>query len=344
MEIAKKRWLITGGCGFLGTSIIENVQNNGSAVSIAVLDNLSVGTRDDLAEVCAYSETPSSKEGMVRLVVNDIVDPDACINACRGIDVVVHLAANTGVAPSVENPRGDMMANVLGTFNMLEAARQNGVQRFIFASSGAPIGEVDPPIHEEKAPRPVSPYGASKLAGEGYCSAYYRTFGLRTVSLRFGNVYGPRSKNKNSIVAKFFKLALAGEPLEIYGDGTQTRDFLYVDDLIRAVRLAVEPAPKSTAGSGQQPLPWGEVYQIATHRESSVNTITTAIKGIVENDTGTAVQVKYGESRRGDVKRNYSDISKARNILGYEPHYDLEKGLRKTYEYFRSLRNGSSRP
>ncbi len=232
-------YLVTGGCGFIGTSLIAHILKEHPKAKIRVLDNLSVGSRDDLAEVCNFTDVDLARSSLhhtqslsVELIAGDIKDFDTCLKCCEGIDVVVHLAANTGVAPSVENPRQDMEANVIGTFNILEAARLAGAKNFIFASSGAPIGEVEPPIHEEIAPKPVSPYGASKLAGEAYCSAYYRTFGLKTVSLRFGNVYGPRSKHKNSVVAKFFKQALAGEPLEIYGDGNQTRDFIYIDDLI----------------------------------------------------------------------------------------------------------------
>jgi UDP-glucose 4-epimerase len=249
------------------------------------------------------------------------------------MDAVVHLAANTGVGPSVENPRADMESNVIGIFNMLEAARTYKVDKFVFASSGAPIGEVEPPIHEEKAPRPVSPYGASKLAGEGYCSSYFRTFGVKTVSLRFGNVYGPRSKHKNSVVAKFFKQALAGETLEIYGDGNQTRDFIYIDDLIQAICLAVNPMPKVSRDLSHV-SPYGEVFQIATHKETTVNEITEEIKVLVERQTGKKVVVKYGEARLGDVKRNFSDISKAKRLLGFEPVFDLPKGLMKTLEYF----------
>ena len=225
-----------------------------------------------------------------------------------------------------------MEANVVGTFNMLEAARQNSVQRFIFASSSAPIGEVEPPITEDKPPKPVSPYGASKLAGEGYCSAYYRTFGIKTVSLRFGNVYGPKSKHKSSVVAKFIKQALAGETLEIYGDGSQTRDFIYIDDLIQAICLAVAPKPQSSALSTFSP--YGEVFQIATHKETTVNEIGDRIKEIIEKEMGKKISVIHGESRLGDVKRNYSDISKARKILGYSPMFDLGKGLKKAFQYF----------
>jgi UDP-glucose 4-epimerase len=168
------KWLITGGCGFIGTSLIRYLRETAPDVRIRVLDNLSVGSREDLASVCNFKELNISKDNSqlsgkgnwaveAQLVVGDIKDADVCLYATDGMDVVVHLAANTGVGPSVENPREDMEANVIGTFNMLEASRRNRVGRFVFASSGAPIGEVEPPIHEELAPHPVSPYGASKL-------------------------------------------------------------------------------------------------------------------------------------------------------------------------------------
>ena len=225
------KWLITGGCGFIGTSLIRNLQNEGGH-QVRVLDNLSTGTRDDLALVCDFQEVieGSIKDGPegIELVVGDILDEQLAQTVAQGVDVIVHLAANTGVGPSVEDPRADCNANVLGTFNYLEAARLNGIKRFVFASSGAPAGEVEPPIHEELPPHPVSPYGASKLAGEGYCSAYARSFGVDTVALRFGNVYGPGSVHKNSVVAKFIRLALEKKPLEIFGDGTQTLSLIHI--------------------------------------------------------------------------------------------------------------------
>jgi UDP-glucose 4-epimerase len=213
-----KNWLITGGCGFLGTSLIKRILMDGSDAQIIVLDNLTVGSRDDLSEVCSFSECASesikNKSG-VKLIVGDICEPATCNAVSENIDCIVHFAANTGVGPSVEDPRSDMEANVIGTFNMLESARLNGVKHFVFASSGAPAGNVIPPIHEEMAPHPVSPYGASKLAGEGYCSSYYQTFNINTVVLRFGNVYGPGSKNKSSVVAKFIRRASEGKCCEI---------------------------------------------------------------------------------------------------------------------------------
>ncbi len=320
------RWLITGGCGFIGSSLITYLLRNQPGVTIRVLDNLSVGSREDLQEIISTAEKENGiNPDDIELIEGDIRDYDTCLESCKGIGVIVHLAANTGVAPSVENPKYDMEANVIGTFNMLEAARHRGIKKFIFASSSAPIGEVEPPIHEEKAAKPVSPYGASKLAGEAYCSAYFRTFGIKTVSLRFGNVYGPLSKHKSSVVAKFFRKAFSGEPLEIYGNGDQTRDFIYIDDLIQE---AIIRAVQSDVG--------GEAFQIATYKETTVQEIAEKIKNLMENEIGKSISIIYGESRLGDVKRNYSDISKAKRVLGYSPGFDLDKGLKNTLEYFRS--------
>ena len=322
-------WLITGGCGFLGTAFVRSLVEEGGH-AVRVVDDLSVGEREDLESVCRYAERapedleafPASGEP-VELVVGDILDERLALRAAEGADVIVHLAANTGVAPSVEDPRRDCMSNVLGTFNYLEAARHGGVRRFVFASSGAAVGEVEPPLHEELAPHPVSPYGASKLAGEGYCSAYFRTFGIETVSLRFGNVYGPLSGHKNSAVAKFIKRAMRGEVLEIYGDGTQTRDFIYIDDLIRAVRLSA-----TVDGVG------GEVFQIATNAETSVQELVDKLLPALAAAGFVDVEVREAAPRLGDVMRNYSDTSKAARMLGWRTEVDLDEGLRRTVEWF----------
>jgi UDP-glucose 4-epimerase len=323
-------WLITGGCGFIGTNLIRRLRAEGGH-AIRVLDNLSVGTIQDLqsvspvisVDVGAGSDLPAPSADHCQLVAGDITDENLAHLVTHGIDVIVHLAANTGVGPSVENPRADCLANVIGTFNYLEAARLNKVPRFVFASSGAPAGEVEPPIHEELPPHPVSPYGASKLAGEGYCSAYSRTFGIDTVALRFGNVYGPGSTHKSSVVAKFLKAALDGETLEIYGDGAQTRDFIHIDDLIdSAVRAA------TMDGIG------GEVFQIATSKETTVGEMTEMLLQVLRERGIDEVNVINGETRLGDVKRNYSDTSKAKQRLGWSAQISLEQGLVNTLDYF----------
>lgn len=320
------KWLITGGCGFLGTALIRRLCEAGGH-SIRVLDNLSVGTRLDLANVCEFVEItasiPVGVNNSPELIVGDVLDGLLAEEVTRGCDVIVHLAANTGVGPSVENPRADMLANVVGTFNYLEAARVNKIPRFIFASSGAPAGNVEPPIHEELPPHPVSPYGASKLAGEGYCSAYKRTFGIDTVMLRFGNVYGPGSAHKSSVVAKFIRQALKGEVLEIYGDGAQTRDFIYIDDLIDAVLLATKA-----------PDIGGEAFQIATSRETTLSEIVEKLSAIINDASGQSIRIINSEIRLGDVKRNFSDTSKAQEWLGWKPKIELDEGLRRTVTYF----------
>lgn len=329
-------WLITGGCGFIGRNLISNLVAEGNHV-IRIIDNLKVGTIEDLKKVCNFEEidpsqirtnnfsrpTPSFSLNTMQLVVGDIIDADLAIAASAGFDVIVHLGANTGVAPSVENPRMDFETNVIGTFNYLEAARQCGVSRFVFASSGAPAGELLPPIHEELPPHPVSPYGASKLAGEGYCSAYYRTFGVEAVCLRFGNVYGPLSGKKDSVVAKFIKRAMTGEFLEIYGDGNQTRDFIYVIDIVNAIRAAA-----------RKPGIGGETFQIATSKETTVREMVEQLLPILVRHGYDNTRLVHGEKRIGDIMRNFSDTTKARNVLGWRCTHALEDGLKKTVQWF----------
>lgn len=317
-------WLVTGGCGFLGTTLIQKLLQIGIA-NIRIIDNLHVGTRQDLSSVTRFSE-PASFDGPprgVELAVGDVRDEKLALEVCKGCSIIVHFAANTGVSPSVQDPRLDCLVNVLGTFNYLEAARHNAASRFVFASSGAPVGEVSPPIHEEIAPHPVSPYGASKLAGEGYCSAYFRSFGLETVVLRFGNVYGPGSIHKSSVVAKFIGRALNDLPLEIFGDGHQTRDFIYIDDLIDAVLRTA-----NTPGIG------GETFQIATGAETTLQELISKLVLALNQSGVQNVKTMNTDRRSGDVRRNYADTAKARNRLGWHARTTLDEGLRTTVSYF----------
>ena len=323
------RWVITGGCGFIGSSL-SKVLLRDNRNYIRVIDDLSVGTKQDLSSAGTFIELTDenySWNSRLTLIEGDVKNPKLAIDATKDADTIVHLAANTGVGPSVIEPRLDMENNVYGIFNYLEAARMNNIKRFVFASSGAPIGEVEPPIHENLAARPVSPYGASKLAGEGYCSAYAKTFGISTVALRFGNVYGPGSTHKDSVVAKFIKNALAGEDIEVYGDGAQTRDFIYIDDLVRAIVLA------STSDGVS-----GEIFQIATNRETSISELVNALQDVFTEFKIPNPDLLFGKTRTGDVRRNYSNTAKAKSKLGWTANTELRDGISSTIKYFMDLK------
>jgi UDP-glucose 4-epimerase len=306
--LLKKRCLITGGAGFIGSNLIRTLSGQGA--EIRVLDNLVSGRAEDLEGVPAD------------LVVGDIRDREIVNRVMAGAQIVVALAAHTGVVQSVENPAEDMSVNVAGILNLLDAARRHGVERFIFASTGgAIVGEAVPPVHEEMPPRPVSPYGAGKLAGEGYCSAFWGSYGLKTVPLRFSNIYGPFSYHKGSVVAKFFRRVQAGKTLTVYGDGEQTRDFLFVEDLCQAI-----------VGAMTAELPFGEPIQLGTGRETSVNTLVHLMRQVVGEQQFP--EVRYEPARPGEVSRNFMNISRARQSLNFDPTTDLLTGLHKTWEWY----------
>ena len=318
-------WLITGGCGFIGRNLIARLADTDAR--IRVLDNGSVCGPEDLAKICAVAHVADGSvlpaRGMVQFMHGDVRDEKATQDACRNVDIIVHLAANTGVPKSVADPAMDFQVNAWGTFRMLEAARQAGARRFIFASSGAPAGNATPPVTEATVPRPISPYGAGKLAGEGYCSAYAHCFGVETVALRFSNVYGPWSAHKTSVVAKFLVGALRGREWEIYGDGSQTRDFLHVDDLVRAVLCAAQ-----AGGVG------GEVFQIATGREHTLLELAACLRRALADRGLNVPPVEHDAPRLGDMPRNYADPAKAAAMLGWQPRTGLEEGIRATVDWF----------
>jgi UDP-glucose 4-epimerase len=332
--------LVTGGCGFIGTNLVKYLSNKGYRVRI--LDNLSTPSRKFLnQESPVTSPLPSqavdSELSSTDLVVGDIRDYQAVKKVTEGVGAVVHLAAHTSVVESVEKPREAWDINVNGTLNLLEACRCNRVDRFIFASSNAVVGEQDPPIDETKIPRPLSPYGASKLAGEALCSTYYHSFGLKTVSLRFSNCYGPYTEHKPSVIANFMEWARKGEPLVIYGDGNQTRDFVHVDDICQAIHLSliIAQPPKlsqqtqQTLSTQETPL-WGEVFQIASGVETSINQLTELIKAM----TDFQLPIVHKPKRKGEIERNYSDIAKARTVLAFEPKVGLREGLSRLQEWY----------
>ena len=306
-----KSILVTGGCGFIGVNLVSRLVRQG--VRVRVLDNLSLGRRE-------YVEPFG-----VELAVGDVRDPAAVAKAVEGMDSVIHLAAHTRVMDSISDPRLNFEINVVGTLNVLQASKDAGVQTFILASTGgAIVGEREPPVHEEMVPRPISPYGASKLAGEAYCSAFHGSFGLNTVALRFSNVYGPHSYHKGSVVAQFIKQALRREPLVIYGDGTQTRDFLYVEDLADAICAYANAGAAGTAG---------EVFQMGSGRETTINEIAAMIKS-QSAKVGLDVPIVHEPARRGEIYRNYADIGKARTALGFDPKTSLNDGVAATLAWF----------
>jgi UDP-glucose 4-epimerase len=321
----RRQWLITGGCGFIGRNLVACLLQQ-SDDTIRVFDNESTATRGDLETTCMRQAAAACPDGVaassrIDFVHADIKDMSALVQAARGCDVCVHLAANTGVPQSIDDPVHDCVVNVQGTLHCLEAARRQGVAHVVLASSGAAVGECAPPIHEEVVAHPVSPYGASKLAGEGYASVYWRLHGVRTAALRFGNVYGPGSGHKTSVVAKFITQALRGETATVYGDGTQTRDFIYIDDLTRAICAA------SNLEQG------GEVFQIATSREHTVNEVAGLIKSRLTHH-GISMQLLHGDARPGDVARNFSDTTKAARILNWQNRTDLRDGIARTVTWF----------
>lgn len=298
--------MVTGGCGFIGVNVGRHLAAAGYRT--VAFDDFSTGRPED-----------AHAAGFADVVQGDIRDADALAAAVRGAEAVVHLAAHTGVVGSVEDPRHDSDVNVAGTLNALLAARDGGASTFVFASSGAPLGSVEPPGHEQLAARPLSPYGASKLAGEGYCSAFAGSYGLAATALRFTNVYGPFSYHKGSVVAHFMKRIMDGEPLVVYGDGTQTRDFLYVDDLCGAVLAVIALKPV------------GELFQLGTGTETSV---VELVDHLVELFPDREINVRYEPARAGEIARSFSDISKAAAGISYKPVVGLAEGLARTRDWF----------
>jgi UDP-glucose 4-epimerase len=295
-------WLVTGGCGFIGSNLVQRLCQ--ADCRVRVLDNFSI-TRD----------VPDAR---AEVVEGDVRDWEAVRAAVDGSGVVIHLAAQSGVIPSIEDPRKDFEVNVGGTLNLLMACRDAGVKRLVFASSNAALGEVPAPFEETKVPHPLSPYGASKLAGEAYCLAFGGSFGLQTVALRFANAYGPLSSHKNSAVAKFLKRALAGQPIIIYGDGTQTRDFVYVDDVCDAILLATEADCAA------------EVFHIASAVETRIIDLARLIQDVVGQDT----PIVHEERRQGEAYRISASIEKAHRLLGFSPKVAMEEGVKRTYDWF----------
>jgi UDP-glucose 4-epimerase len=326
MNIEKvRKVLITGGAGFVGINIVERLLKT-SQFKISIIDNLSSGNYRLLEKTVKVSGAEienvfSAETGKVSFFHEDITNKESVSQLLKGQDLVIHLAAQTGVIPSIRDPRNDARINIEGTLNLLSASVDSGVENFIFASSAAPLGEQVPPLDENKIPRPLSPYGASKAAAEAYCSAFSASYGLGTVALRFSNLYGPYSFHKGSVIAAFMKEMKQGRTLTVYGDGEQTRDFLYTRDLSDAV-LRILNCDSSKLK--------GQLFQMGTGVETSINHLIELLKSV----TGIETNVQYVPERKGEIKRNYASVKKFKAFSGFEPETGLETGLRETWNWF----------
>ena len=305
-------WLVTGGGGFIGSNLVRAILAKGRRVR--VLDNFLTGFRINLAEVLADIE----------LIEGDVRDPATCLRACKGVEVVFHEAALPSVPRSMEDPRASFENNMLGTFNMLLAARDSGARRFAFAASSSAYGASEElPKRESMPVLPLSPYAADKAGGELYLSMFYRAFGLQTVSLRYFNVFGPRQDPTNQyagVIAAFASAMIRGRRPTIYGDGSQSRDFTFIENVLRANLLAAD-APETH----------GEVVNVGCGEAIDLNRMVAVLNEIL----GTDLQPIYAPTRAGDVKHSLADLSATRALLGYEPPVRFADGLRQTIAWYR---------
>ena len=302
------RALVTGGAGFIGSHVVDALVARDA--SVVVVDDLSTGRRENLAQAMERGAVLREADVRDEEAIHDIVFGELP-------DVVFHLAAHIDVRRSVASPAFDARINVEGTINLLEAAQRAGARAFVNASSGGAIyGEAETiPTQETAPPRPISPYGQGKFAAEGYCGLYQRLRGLAVTSLRFANVYGPRQDplGEGGVVAIFCGRAVAGEGATVYGDGRQTRDFVYVGDVVDALLIA---ADRGAAGA----------FNVGTGTETSVLELATAVR----EASGAALPLEHVAAREGEVLRSCLDIALARGELAWEPHVTLAEGLRMT--------------
>ena len=306
--------LVTGGAGFIGSNLTEALLLRGHRVR--VLDNFATGKKENLI---FDKEYPS-----LEIVEGDIRDPQICQKAMKGIDFVFHQAALPSVQRSIEDPVTSNSVNVEGTLNILVAARNAGAKRLIYASSSSVYGDTPTlPKKEEMPPNPLSPYALQKYIGEGYCRLFFQLYGLPTVSLRYFNVFGPKQDPTSvysAVIPRFIDALLQGRSPVVFGDGEQSRDFTFIDNVIQANLLAMN--------SDFHP---GETINIACGESTSLNQLINILKEIL----GSKVSPIYEEPREGDVKHSLADIRKGKQFLNYDPRVEIKAGLAKTVEYFR---------
>jgi len=306
--------LVTGGAGFIGSHLTARLVSLGHRVR--VLDNFSSSRRENLG----------SLSGRFELLDGDLRDAQTCLLACRGVEVVFHQAAVGSVPKSIDDPQPSHDSNINGTFNILRACVEHRVHRLIYAGSSSAYGDTEvSPKHEEITPRPLSPYAVQKLTGELYCRAFSLCFGLETITLRYFNVFGERQDPKSRYAAAipaFVTAILNNRPPTVFGDGEQSRDFTYIDNVIDANMLAMSAAKLS-----------GEVVNIACGGRITINEVIKAINRAL----GTNVAPRHESPRPGDVRHSQADISLARKLLGFEPKIGFEEGLRRAIDYYRQL-------
>jgi nucleoside-diphosphate-sugar epimerase len=306
-------YLVTGGAGFIGSHIASALA--GAGARVRVLDDLSTG----------YAENVEGLGDGVEFVRGGLTDADALARALEGVEVVFHEAAIPSVPRSVETPELTHRACVDGTFALLVAARSAGVRRVVYAASSSAYGDQPTlPKAEEMRPEPLSPYAAAKLVGEYYCQVWTRVYGFETVCLRYFNVFGPRqdpSSQYSGVISRFISALASGERPVIYGDGEQSRDFTYVSNVVDGNLRAAESERAV-----------GRVINLATGRQTTLNELLDALKRITGR---TDVEAEYREPRVGDVRHSLADITRARDMLGYEPQIGLEEGLRHTLDWWK---------
>lgn len=304
-------FLITGGAGFIGSHIVRRILKDGGKVR--VIDNLSTGKKERLHDL----------EGAIEFISEDLSDPSVCDAAVSGIEYVVHQAAVPSVQRSIQDPRGTNRANVTGTLNLLESCRKHSVKKVVYAASSSAYGDTPVlPKSEDMPANPLSPYALQKFVGERYCKLYHALWGLETVSLRYFNVFGPDQdplSEYSAVIPKFATRLQTGQPLVVYGDGEQSRDFTYVENVVEANLLAL----KATRGGGA-------VINIGCGSRLTLNQLIQCLEEIL----GVRAVVDYQKPRPGDVRDSLADIRLARELLGYEPKVAVEEGLRRTVEFF----------
>lgn len=309
------KYLVTGGAGFIGSNIVEELVSRGERVN--VIDSFITGSRENLEPF----------RGKIELIEGDIRDREALRAALKGVDYVVHQAALRSVPKSVDDPFTTNDINVFGTLNLLVASKAAGVKRVVYASSSSAYGDAKKfPQKETDLPVPISPYGVSKLAAENYCVTFAKTFGLETVSLRYFNVFGPRQNPESkysAVIPAFLFMMMKGESPVVEWDGKQSRDFTYVGNVVEA-NLKACVVPKIS----------GEVFNVACGMTTSVIDIVHQLNKILN----TNVKPKYAPKRHGDVRKTYADISKLKRLLKIKKFTKFEEGLKLTVEWFRSVK------